>query len=78
VLLLSGLLNAGYLFPIVVRAFFRHSDNFPRFGEASPLLVVPLVLTAGLSISLCLWPDGIFHFYGLASRVAVAVLGGGG
>lgn len=77
-LLLSGLLNAGYLFPIVRRAFFTRSDSFTKFDEASPLMVVPLVLTALLSLFLGLMPNGVFHFYRLASDVALSVLGGGG
>lgn len=76
-LLLSGLLNAAYLFPIVHRAFFRPSNRFTKFDEASPLMLVPLMLTAGLSLLLGLFPDGIFHFYSLASDVMVSVIGGG-
>lgn len=76
-LLLSGLLNAGYLFPIVRRAFFAPSDSFTRFGEASALMVVPIALTAFLTLLLGLLPDGLFHFYGLAKDVASSVLSGG-
>ncbi len=78
VLLLSGLLNAGYLLPIVVRAFFSSSSNFSKYGEASLLMVVPLILTALLSFFLGLFPDRIFHLYQLASYVAGSVFGGGG
>jgi multicomponent Na+:H+ antiporter subunit D len=77
-LLLSGLLNAGYLFPIVIRGFFKNSDKFAKFDEASHLLVIPLVLTAVLSLFLGLFPDQLFHFYQLASSVAKNVIGGGG
>ena len=78
VLLLSGLLNAGYLLSIVGRAFFTNSSNFTRFSEASPWMVVPLVLTAVLSLFLGLFPDQLFHFYHLAADVAGSVLSGGG
>ncbi|MFH1088082.1 MAG: monovalent cation/H+ antiporter subunit D family protein [Chloroflexota bacterium] len=78
ILLLSGLLNAGYLFPIVTRAFFAPSQHFSRYDEASPLMVVPLALTAVLSLFLGFFPNGIFHLYRLASTVAGSVLGGGG
>jgi multicomponent Na+:H+ antiporter subunit D len=77
VLLLSGLLNAGYLFPVVTRAFFMPSKSFVKYDEASPLMVVPLVLTALLSLFLGLFPDRIFDLYQLASHVASSVLGGG-
>jgi multicomponent Na+:H+ antiporter subunit D len=75
--LISGLLNAGYFFTIIVRAFFVRSDKFTRFGEASPLMVVPLVLTALFSLLLGLFPGQVPYFYQLASRVASSVLGGG-
>ncbi len=76
--LLSGLLNAGYFFSIVVRAFFAPSDKFTRFGEASPLMVVPLVITAVLSLLMGLFPDRIPYFFQLASSAAQSVIGGGG
>jgi multicomponent Na+:H+ antiporter subunit D len=78
VLLLSGLLNAAYLFPIVFRAFFRQSGDFSRFNEASLLLVAPLLLAAALSLFLGLLPDGVFHLYHLSSTVTLNVLSGGG
>ena len=78
IFLLSGLLNAGYFFSIVARAFFAPSDRFTRFGEASPMLVIPLVVTAVLSLLLGLFPDQIPNFYQLASWAARSVLGGGG
>lgn len=78
ILLLSGLLNAGYLLSIVVRAFFAPSEKFTRFGEASPLLVIPLVITAVLSLLMGLFPDRVPYFFQLASSVARSVLGGGG
>jgi hypothetical protein len=52
------------------------SDKRTRFAEASILIVVPLVLTAALSLFLGLAPDGIFHFYQLAGDTAANVLGG--
>ena len=76
-LLLSGLLNAAYFFPIVVRAFFIRSEQFPRFAEASPLMIVPLVTTALLSLGLGLFPDAVFHWFTLASDTTTSVLAGG-
>ena len=75
--LLSGVLNAGYFFSIVCRAFFRRSDNFPRFNEASPLMVVPLAITAVLSVLMGLFPNQFPYFFELAKRVAGAVMGVG-
>lgn len=76
-LLVSGLLNAGYLFPIISRAFFMRSESFTKFNEASLLLVVPLAFTAILSVFLGIMPDGIFHFYQLVSDVTMKVINGG-
>ncbi len=78
IFLLSGLLNAGYLLSIVVRAFFAPSDKFTRFGEASPLMVVPLALTAVLCLLLGIFPDRVPYFFQLAASVAQSVIGGGG
>ena len=74
ILLISGLLNAGYFMPIVYRAFFKQSVNFKSIGEASLWMVVPLVLAACLSVLLGLKPDLIFHFFPLAQRIAAQVL----
>ncbi len=77
VLLLSGLLNAGYFFPIVIRGFFRppppesenHADALPS-GEASPWMVVPLCITAGLAVVFGIFPDFPLPFFELASQIA--------
>lgn len=76
VLLVSGLLNAGYFFPIVLRAFFRESHEFQKYDEASPLMVVPIVATAVLSVLFGLWPNMFVHFYDISVIVANSVFGG--
>jgi hypothetical protein len=45
-------------------------------GEASPLLVVPLVGTAVLSLVNGVWPNVLVRFYDLAVDAAAAVFGG--
>jgi multicomponent Na+:H+ antiporter subunit D len=75
VLLVSGLLNAAYLVPIVTRAFLRTSPDHPVRDEASPLMVVPITITMLLSILLGIFPDGIFHFFSLAEAIVEAVTG---
>jgi len=79
ILLLSGLLNAGYLFPVVTRAFFRDGPAAGGKGcdEASWLMVGALVVTGGLSLLLGLYPDGLFHFFSVAGRAAGAIVAGG-
>lgn len=76
-LLLSGLLNAGYLFPIVRRAFFVRSADFVHFDEPSMLMVIPLVVTALLSLIMGFVPDGFGGFYHLAAEIATSVVTGG-
>ena len=75
-LLLSGVLNAAYFFPIVHVAFFRRNDEYPRFGEASPLMVVPLAVTAVVSIVLGVAPNLGVHAWDLARTISAAVMGG--
>jgi multicomponent Na+:H+ antiporter subunit D len=73
VLVLSGLLNLAYFFPIVYAAFFRTSDAFPERGEASPALLLPLLFTAAASLALGLWPDLGRTLWLLAEQVARGV-----
>ncbi|MBI2918869.1 MAG: monovalent cation/H+ antiporter subunit D family protein [Chloroflexi bacterium] len=77
-LLLSGLLNAAYLFPIPIRAFLLTSERFRRFDEAHVLMLAPILLAGALSLLLGLAPNALFHFFTLISRTAASVMGGGG
>ncbi|MFH2059520.1 MAG: monovalent cation/H+ antiporter subunit D family protein [Pseudomonadota bacterium] len=61
VLLLSSFLNAFYFLPIVYKAFFGKSEDedqaIPvKIKEANLCCVIPLVLTAGISIALFFYP----------------------
>jgi multicomponent Na+:H+ antiporter subunit D len=76
ILVLSGLLNAGYFAPIVYRAFLKKAAVPYTRGEASPVMVAPIVLTALLSLLLGIYPDLFFHFFRLASTVSGSILGG--
>lgn len=73
----AGLLTAAYLFPIVHRAFFRPRpddlDRPARIGDASPLMVVPLCVTAVLGLLLGL--GDLAGLHSLANSVAAAVTG---
>ena len=75
-LLLSGLLNAAYFFPIIKRAYFIKSDKHVKFAEASPFMVIPLVITAALALFLGLFPNGIFHLYDLAVDAITNIMRG--
>lgn len=78
VLLVSGLLNAGYLFPIVTRAFLRTSPEQTRVDEASWLMVGPLAITAIFTIVLGVAPDAFLRFFSIATGVLGSIVGGGG
>ena len=73
ILVVSGLLNIGYFFPIIHRAYFRKGEGLEKYGEASPFMVVPLMVTAVLSILFGLFPDLFFGFFQLASAVAASL-----
>ena len=75
VLVLSGLLNAAYFFPIVHRAFFRKPEQLEGKKEASAFMVVPIVITAILSFHFGCYPDLFFKLYHLASKITMNITG---
>jgi multicomponent Na+:H+ antiporter subunit D len=77
ILIVSGLLNIGYFFPIIQRAYFRKGEGLENHGEASPFMVVPLMGTAILSILFGLFPNLFFNFFDLASSIAATLFAGG-
>jgi multicomponent Na+:H+ antiporter subunit D len=65
VLLISTLLNAAYFAPVVYQGFFgkaSESDVKHRFTEAHPALVVPLSITAVISVLIGLYPAFFMQF----------------
>ncbi len=77
ILVISGLLNVGYFFPIIQRAYFRKSEkSLDKYGEASPFMVVPIMVTAVLSIVFGLFPNLFFSFYELANSIATNLFAG--
>jgi multicomponent Na+:H+ antiporter subunit D len=76
VLLTSSLLNAAYFMPIVYKAFFRaplESTFENGVREAPPFCLVPLVVTASISIILFFHPQPFFR---LATMVVQGLTGG--
>lgn len=60
VLLTSTLLNAAYFAPVAYHAFFGKApagDAHHPPHEAHPAMVIPLTITALLSLALGIWPD---------------------
>lgn len=70
ILIVSGLLNAGYFFPIIHRAYFKKGEGLEKYGEASPFMVVPIVVTATLSVLFGLFPNIFFNFFDLAAQIS--------
>ncbi len=64
-LLTSSLLNAGYFLPIIYRAFFmpQHAGG-QEVREAPATMLVPLSVTAGLTILLGLFPQPFLWLIG--------------
>ena len=65
VLAASTLLNAAYFAPVVYQAFFGQpsaADARHQFREAHPAMVVPLSLTAMISVGLGFYPDFFMNF----------------
>lgn len=77
ILLISGLLNIGYFFPIVKRAYFNKPEGLENYGEASPFMVVPLFATAILSILFGIFPDLFFGFFDMAQSISTSLFAGG-
>ncbi len=75
ILVLSGLLNAAYFFPIIYTVFFRKGEKLEGLGEAPAIMVVPIVVTALLSVLLGIYPDLFFNFFKLASSIAASIVG---
>jgi multicomponent Na+:H+ antiporter subunit D len=65
VLLVSTLLNAAYFAPVVYQGFFgktSEADIKHKYAEAHPALVVPLSITAVISVLIGLFPNFFMQF----------------
>lgn len=77
VFVLSGILNAAYFFPIVVRAFClpaAEDDGDPVRSEASAWMVVPLCLAAVLAVVLGVFPNFPLAFFDLAKVIVESII----
>jgi multicomponent Na+:H+ antiporter subunit D len=77
VLVLSGLLNFAYFFPIVHAGFFRGEKTRFRFDEPAWTLWLPLAVTGAGSLVLGVFPDLGFSFYRLAWQAAESLVAPG-
>ena len=69
VILLSTLLNAAYFVPVIYAAWFRPTDDDIHHAEAPLAIVIALMITAGLTLLLFLFP-------GMPLGLAQAIPGG--
>ncbi len=76
VLVVSGLLNFAYFFPIVYSAFFGNPEQPSRYDEAPATLCLPLAITAVISVVLGLYPNAGVQMYHLAWKAAAGVFAG--
>jgi multicomponent Na+:H+ antiporter subunit D len=69
ILLISALLTAGYLFPIVIRGFIvgnaghGHDEPAPVYerNDAPWMMLIPLLLLAALSVVIGLFPNALIE-----------------
>jgi len=65
VLLVSTVLNTAYFAPVVYAGFFGKAsaaDTKHKYAEAHPALVIPLVITAAISLIIGLYPGFFMRF----------------
>ncbi|MBR2627423.1 MAG: monovalent cation/H+ antiporter subunit D family protein, partial [Peptococcaceae bacterium] len=83
VLIASALLGLSYLMPVAYLAFFKPNDKgeFKTYGEANKFMLIPICVTAALSVILGIVPNFGPHLYDLASMAAQSItqgwIGGG-
>ena len=58
-LILSALMTAGYLLPIVVRGFFPGRDVLVERREVGPLMTAPMLVMSITALVLGLFPNGL-------------------
>ncbi|MGI6588094.1 MAG: proton-conducting transporter membrane subunit [Peptococcia bacterium] len=79
VLLLSSLLSAAYFLPIVYAAFFKKPEvqvAEHHCGEANKMMLIPLLITAAVSIVLGVFPNAGGSLYDLATMSAQSIVSG--
>jgi multicomponent Na+:H+ antiporter subunit D len=71
-LLASTILNAAYFMPIIYKAFIdipAKGVDLDHYKEAPTYMVVPLCITAGISVFLGLYPDVFMNFVNIFMTV---------
>ena len=78
VLAISALLALSYLIPVCYTAFFKEdkSGEFIAYGEADKRMLLPICITAVLSVVLGIFPNFGGHLYTFAVSAAKEITGG--
>ncbi|MDX2111231.1 MAG: monovalent cation/H+ antiporter subunit D family protein [Verrucomicrobiota bacterium] len=76
ILVVSTLLNAAYFVPVIITAFFGHpaqgDAHADDHGHGAPrAMVIPLCITAALSVALGIYPDFFLQFTSILTRVLI-------
>lgn len=76
-LIVSALLAITYLMPVVMVAFKKAPVNseFAEYGEANKCMLIPLVITAIISILFGVCPNFGLHLYDFAQMAGNAIFG---
>lgn len=76
-LIVSALLAITYLMPVVMVAFKKSPVNadFAEYGEANKCMLIPLVITAIISILFGICPNLGLHLYDFAQMAGNAIFG---
>jgi len=74
----SALLGLSYLMPVCYIAFFKKNDKgeFTKYDEANPFMLIPICVTAVLSVLFGIMPNFGASLYDLAVIAAGAITGG--
>ena len=65
ILIISALLTAGYLLPVVTNGFFPGRDFIPERREVGPQMTWPMIAFCAALLLLGLFPQGAVHWFGL-------------
>ncbi len=76
VLVLSGLLNIAYFFPIVRDAFFESPEEEKPRSDGWKITWIPLAITGVMALLIGTFPNVFFSFFQLAQMTAFNVFGG--
>ncbi len=86
ILIISAMLSSAYLLPIVYKAFFKkpslvshhdsHGEGHHDHGEANKAMLIPLVMTAIISIVLGVYPNAGAHLYDFAVMAVQGIVSG--